>query len=112
MVKSKAKSEERSKRKFKFRVLIEVDEDGVFVASCPSLPGCVSQGKTRKKAEANIKEAIEVYLESLQKHEEPIPPPIEESDRGDIVTKLPVVSGKRLIAALKKDRIRSRSSEG
>ena len=62
----------------KFRVVIEQDEDGVFVAECPSLPGCISQGKTRKEALSNIKEAINGYLESLKKHKEPIPPSIHE----------------------------------
>ena len=61
-----------------FRIEIEEDEDGVFVAECPSLPGCISQGKTRKKALENIREAIQGYLESLTKHKEPIPPSIEE----------------------------------
>ncbi len=58
----------------KFRVIIEQDEDGVFVAHCPALPGCISQGPTREEAQANIKEAITGYLESLKKHGEPIPP--------------------------------------
>jgi predicted RNase H-like HicB family nuclease len=62
----------------KFRVIIEQDEDGIFVARCPALPGCISQGKTRKEAEGNIKEAIQGYLESLKRHDEPIPPPITE----------------------------------
>jgi predicted RNase H-like HicB family nuclease len=62
----------------KFRVIIEQDEEGVFVACCPALPGCISQGRTRAEAEANIKEAIQGYLESLKKHGEPIPPPITE----------------------------------
>jgi len=62
----------------KYRILIEQDEDGVFVVECPSLPGCISQGKTRKEALKNIQDAIEGYLESLRKHNEPIPPPIEE----------------------------------
>jgi antitoxin HicB len=62
----------------KFRVIIEQDEDEIFVAHCPTLPGCISQGKTREEAQANIKEAIEGYLESLKKHDEPIPPPITE----------------------------------
>ena len=62
----------------KFRVIIEQDEDGVFVARCPALPGCISQGATREEAQANIKEAITGYLESLKKHGEPIPPPITE----------------------------------
>jgi predicted RNase H-like HicB family nuclease len=62
----------------KFRVIIEQDEDGIFVANCPTLPGCISQGKTRPEAHANIKEAIQGYLESLKKHDDPIPPPITE----------------------------------
>lgn len=57
-----------------YRVLIEQDEDGVFVAECPSLPGCVSQGATRDEAVANVKDAIGGYLESLRQHNEPIPP--------------------------------------
>ncbi len=57
-----------------YRVLIEQDEDGVFVAECPSLPGCVSQGATPDEAVANIKDAITGYLESLRQHNEPIPP--------------------------------------
>ena len=62
----------------RYRVLIEQDEDGVFVAECPALPGCISDGKTREEAIRNIREAIEVYLESLRKHNEPIPPSIIE----------------------------------
>ncbi len=62
----------------KFRVIIQQDEDGMFVAECPSLPGCISQGKTRKEALENIRDAIAGYLESLKKHNEPIPPPIDE----------------------------------
>ena len=62
----------------KYRVLIEQDEDGVFVAEVPSLPGCISQGETREKAVENIKEAIALYLESLAAHDEPVPPPITE----------------------------------
>ena len=62
----------------KYRIWIEQDEDRVFVAACPSLPGCVSQGRSRKEALDNIQEAIEGYLQSLKKHNEPIPPPIEE----------------------------------
>ncbi len=62
----------------KYRIIIEQDEEGVFVAECPSLPGCVSQGKTRQEALDNIKDAISGYLESLKKHNEPIPPSIQE----------------------------------
>ncbi len=62
----------------KFRVLIEQDEDGVFVAECPTLPGCISQGSTRKESLDNINDAIKGYLDSLKKHNEPIPPSIFE----------------------------------
>ena len=63
----------------KFRVTISPDEDGVFVAECPALPGCVSQGKSRDEAMANIREAIQGYLDSLKKHGDPIPGPITEA---------------------------------
>ena len=63
----------------KFRVVSEQDENGAFVAYCPSLPGCVSQGKTYREAQRNIQQAIQGYLESLNKHREPIPPPIHET---------------------------------
>lgn len=62
----------------KYRVLIQQDEDGVFVAKCPSLPGCVSQGKTREEAIVNIKDAVSGYLQSLKKHNEPLPSIEEE----------------------------------
>ena len=62
----------------KYRILIEQDKDGIFVSECPSLPGCISQGKTRVEAVNNIKDAIKGYLESLEKHQEPIPPSIDE----------------------------------
>ena len=63
----------------KYRVVIETDEDGVFIATCPALPGCVSQGATRDQALANITDAVEGYLASLKKHGEAIPPPITEA---------------------------------
>jgi len=62
----------------KLRIIIEQDEDGMFISECPTLPGCISQGKTRKEALENIKDAIKGYLESLKKHNEPIPPTIDE----------------------------------
>jgi predicted RNase H-like HicB family nuclease len=46
----------------KFLVTIFRDEDGMFVAECPAIPGCVSQGKTEKEAEKNIKDAIKECL--------------------------------------------------
>ena len=62
----------------KYRVVIEADEDGVFIAECPALPGCISQGKTRDEALVNIKDAMTGNLASLKKHGEPVPPPISE----------------------------------
>jgi predicted RNase H-like HicB family nuclease len=62
----------------KYRVLIEKDEDGVFVVEVPSLPGCVTQGETREQALVNVREAIEAYVESLHERGEPILPAIEE----------------------------------
>jgi antitoxin HicB len=62
----------------KFRIIVEPDEDGVFVAECPTLPGCVSQGATRDAAMANMRDAIQGYLHSLEKHGDPVPGPITE----------------------------------
>jgi len=64
--------------KMKYRVIIQQDEDGMLVAEVPALPGCMTQGATRVEALANIREAIEAYLESLKDHDEPIPPSIDE----------------------------------
>lgn len=62
----------------KFRVIITQDEDKIYIAECPALPGCISQGETREQALENINDAIKGYLESLKKHNEPIPPSIYE----------------------------------
>jgi predicted RNase H-like HicB family nuclease len=47
----------------KFTTVLDRDEDGVWIAECPSIPGCVSQGATREEALVNIKEAIALCLE-------------------------------------------------
>ena len=47
------------------QIVVSPGEDGYFVAECPSLPGCISQGKTRPEAIINIREAIEAYIDSL-----------------------------------------------
>lgn len=62
----------------RYRVIISQDEDGIYVSECPSLPGCVSQGKTRAETLKNIQDAMAGYLESLKKHNDPIPPSIHE----------------------------------
>jgi predicted RNase H-like HicB family nuclease len=51
------------------RVIVYPGEDGYWVAECPSLPGCISQGKTKAEAKANIREAIEGYEAALEKIE-------------------------------------------
>ena len=56
----------------KFVVTLEDGEDGYIVASCPALPGCHSQGKTKENAIANIKEAIEGYIASMREQGEAI----------------------------------------
>lgn len=50
------------------QVIVYSGEDGYFVAECPSLPGCISQGKTREEAIANIKEAIAGYIAALNEN--------------------------------------------
>jgi predicted RNase H-like HicB family nuclease len=48
------------------KVILYPGEDGYWVAECPRLPGCISQGKTKAEARANIREAIEVYEAALE----------------------------------------------
>jgi len=57
----------------KYRVVLELQEEGGYTVYVPSLPGCVSQGETSEEALVNIKEAIEVYLESLRERRIPLP---------------------------------------
>lgn len=55
------------------QVLIYPGEDGFWVAECPSLPGCISQGETKEEAVLNIREAIDLYIEVLEEDGNPIP---------------------------------------
>ena len=55
------------------QVVIHPGEDGYWVAEVPSLPGCISQGKTREEAIENIREAIQLYVEALEDDQLPIP---------------------------------------
>lgn len=57
----------------KFRIQIEQHENGLYVATCPSLPGCVSLGGARAEAVKNVAEAMQGYVESLDRHGEPVP---------------------------------------
>ena len=65
---------QKSKRVISMRqVVLYPGDDGYWVAECPSLPGCVSQGETRQGAIANIKEAIEGYINVLEDDGLPVP---------------------------------------
>ena len=55
------------------QVVISHGQDGYWVAECPSLPGCISQGQTREAAVRNIKEAIEGYIAALEDDGLPVP---------------------------------------
>lgn len=55
------------------KVLLFQDEDGYFIVEVPSLPGCISQGKTREEALENIKEAIDLHIEVLQERGQLVP---------------------------------------
>jgi predicted RNase H-like HicB family nuclease len=55
------------------QILIYRGEDGFWVAECPSLPGCLSQGETPETAVANVKEAIEAYVGALEADKLPVP---------------------------------------
>ena len=63
----------------KYKVVLEPQEEGGYSVYAPSLPGCVSQGETAEEAVANIKEAIEVCLESL-KERGVLLPQVEKSE--------------------------------
>ncbi len=56
------------------QVVIFPGEDGYWVAECPSLPGCLTQGKTKEEAVSNIREAIDGYIASLEEDRLPVPP--------------------------------------
>ena len=55
------------------QVIVYPGEDGFWVAECPTLPGCVSQGETREEAIRNIREAIDAYVAALEEDGLPVP---------------------------------------
>lgn len=55
------------------QVVLSPGQDGWFVVEVPSLPGCISQGRTRAEAIANVREAIALYIEALEVRGAPIP---------------------------------------
>ena len=60
-------------RKYQFTVVVERDEDGVYISSCPALQGCHSQGDTYEQAIENLKDAIKLHIEARQSLGEPVP---------------------------------------
>jgi predicted RNase H-like HicB family nuclease len=59
----------------RYTVILEKGQQEGYVVVCPALPGCVSQGRTRREALKNIREAVEVYIEALL--EDGLPVPVE-----------------------------------
>ncbi len=57
-----------------FKVLLQPDEDGRIVATCPELPGCITDGATRDEAVANIRDVIQLCLDDLHELGQPVPP--------------------------------------
>ncbi len=58
---------------YRFNVVVEQDEDGWYVVSCPALAGCYTQGKTYEEALENIKDAIKLHIEARRQLGEPVP---------------------------------------
>ncbi|GEM_PF-688562 len=55
------------------QIVLYPGEDGFWIAECPSLPGCISQGETKETTIANIKEAITAYIDALEEDNLPVP---------------------------------------
>jgi predicted RNase H-like HicB family nuclease len=62
------------------QVILYRGEDGQWVVECPSLPGCISQGKTRDEAIRNITDAIRLYVSALEDDNLPVPPETSEAE--------------------------------
>lgn len=67
----------------KFVVTIERDEDGMYVAECPAIPGCISQGQSREEALHNIQEAIHLCLDVRRQEGLPLTVETAEIEVGD-----------------------------
>ncbi|MBM3142234.1 MAG: type II toxin-antitoxin system HicB family antitoxin [Chloroflexi bacterium] len=72
---------------YDFKVILEPDEMGGFVVSCPSLSGCYSQGETVEEALRNIKEAILLCLEDMEAEGEEVPDPSKVLVESVVITK-------------------------
>ncbi len=70
----------------RYTVILERDPSGLHIAQVPTLRGCVSQGRTKREALRNVKEAIALYIETLIEHGQPVP-----TETGREVVELSVV---------------------
>ena len=70
------------------QVLLYTDEDGIWIAEVPSLPGCGSDGRTKEEAKERVKEAIQVYIEALVEDKLPIPEDLPNLEIVTVTTEL------------------------
>ena len=84
----------------KLQIILEPSDEGRYTVYVPALPGCISEGDNVDEAMENIKEAIELYLEPIERH--CIEPKFNRSRIG-YMSKVPSLSYKKVIAALKRD---------
>lgn len=59
--------------KHRYKVVVERDEDGVYIATCPAIQGCYSQGETYEEALENLKDAVRLHIEARRSLGEPVP---------------------------------------
>ena len=59
--------------KYRYTIVVEQDEDGVYIASCPAIQGCYTQGDTYEQAVENVKDAIRLHIEARIELGEPVP---------------------------------------
>jgi len=64
--------------RYKYTIVVEQDEDGIYIASCPALQGCYTQGDTYEEAIANIKDSVRLHIEARKSVGEPVP--LEKAD--------------------------------
>ena len=64
--------------RYKYTIVVEQDEDGIYIASCPALQGCYTQGDTYEEAIANIKDAVRLHIEARKSVGESVP--VEKAD--------------------------------
>jgi predicted RNase H-like HicB family nuclease len=74
------------KHALQYQIILRPEPEGGYTVLVPALPGCVTHGRTVEEAHAMAREAIGLYLESLRKHRDPIPP----SDRENLVATVEV----------------------